>query len=644
MGATFSRVKNWAPEILTNTDLNAEIDNILNNLGPAGVDDYSTTTAQMKLQTSPGGLGSESLATSLAGEIERLRYVIQRMIGSGVTYWYQSPPSTFTDLVAALGAGLPTYRIVSGKTTGNSSQLCALIPAGNGLTVSLTASSATPFVYYINGTQYSVTASIALPLSAGPSTNQTATLTTLQTTNLAQWTKFWGEYNTTINVVSMATTFAAATDTIQAFQNPNGNEIFLGYINSTTAIINAMRGFMFNSVGACLTPAGLENGDKLKLMKLTWIFANTNSSLAVTYNQPSVGAVQPSSPATGDYWFDTSTTAWKSFNSTSWIDAAAILIGICAQNETACMGARTFDAYKSLSGENSIQLRATRAGASSATTVYSRSFNSRVDVFGTLVDYKLQQPSWNLSTDLDSGLSISVGTNYYFYVKESGRSVVSDVVPASRPDLKGLYHPGEMWRCVGYALLANNTAFNNVGNVVHSFREGSGVSETQLMGDAAAYRLPDGTTSSYDPSVLYSDRIKVTGISQAVWAAGNGTWWGAATLSLTPGAWRITVGVNITCTTTPAYTLLYAAVSTASGNTNSVLGAVTAWESFQAPLEARSIVIPCAYVGVSSLDVGTTGTREVYVKVMGNTVSTAFKVDGGYMHAERLDALNGAHS
>ena len=39
MGATFNRVKNWIAEKLTPSDLNAEIDNILNNLTAAGVDD-----------------------------------------------------------------------------------------------------------------------------------------------------------------------------------------------------------------------------------------------------------------------------------------------------------------------------------------------------------------------------------------------------------------------------------------------------------------------------------------------------------------------------------------------------------------------------------------------------------------------------
>ena len=83
MGATFSRLKNWIAETLTYADLNAEIDNILTNLTTSGVDDYSTNATQMRLTTDPGESGTESLATSLAGELERIRYAIKEIKARG---------------------------------------------------------------------------------------------------------------------------------------------------------------------------------------------------------------------------------------------------------------------------------------------------------------------------------------------------------------------------------------------------------------------------------------------------------------------------------------------------------------------------------------------------------------------------------
>jgi hypothetical protein len=54
-------------------------------------DDYSSTVTQMRTVTSPGTVGSESQATSLAGEIERLRYALEDLKGSG-SRWYGAGP------------------------------------------------------------------------------------------------------------------------------------------------------------------------------------------------------------------------------------------------------------------------------------------------------------------------------------------------------------------------------------------------------------------------------------------------------------------------------------------------------------------------------------------------------------------------
>ena len=50
------------------------------------MDDYSSSAAIMRTATDPYASGTESLATSLAGELERLRYVQRHL--HGFTYWY----------------------------------------------------------------------------------------------------------------------------------------------------------------------------------------------------------------------------------------------------------------------------------------------------------------------------------------------------------------------------------------------------------------------------------------------------------------------------------------------------------------------------------------------------------------------------
>lgn len=109
----FSRIKTWASgETLYASDLNSEFNNIITNTIPASIEDYSADAATMRLTTDPGGSGSESLATSLAEEIRRIRYALNRIVGK--TYWYEAPVSSLEQL----GTGFPTASIIAyGGTT-----------------------------------------------------------------------------------------------------------------------------------------------------------------------------------------------------------------------------------------------------------------------------------------------------------------------------------------------------------------------------------------------------------------------------------------------------------------------------------------------------------------------------------------------
>lgn len=110
-GATFSRAKDWVDqEVLTAADLNAEFNNILNNLDPAGIDDYSLSLSQMQSVVDPYPAAVESLATDLKGEIERIRYQILQLKKSlqtvDSTYWYQDTPTQGTFTIKASSVGV----------------------------------------------------------------------------------------------------------------------------------------------------------------------------------------------------------------------------------------------------------------------------------------------------------------------------------------------------------------------------------------------------------------------------------------------------------------------------------------------------------------------------------------------------------
>lgn len=118
-----SRVKVWGNEILTADDLNTEFNNILNNLSGANVSGVSDTVTAMRGVTDPGEVGTESLASSVAGEIQRLRKVLVEITGK--TYWYETPDSDIVALLARfpvveadIGAGaVTTDKLGAGAVT-----------------------------------------------------------------------------------------------------------------------------------------------------------------------------------------------------------------------------------------------------------------------------------------------------------------------------------------------------------------------------------------------------------------------------------------------------------------------------------------------------------------------------------------------
>jgi len=94
-----------AGELISSSLWNTEFQNINNLMTPAGIDTYSATDAQMQIQTNPYPGSVTSHATALAGELERLRYMISQL--SGKPYWYQTPDAsvaTIFDSILPVGA------------------------------------------------------------------------------------------------------------------------------------------------------------------------------------------------------------------------------------------------------------------------------------------------------------------------------------------------------------------------------------------------------------------------------------------------------------------------------------------------------------------------------------------------------------
>jgi hypothetical protein len=79
--------KTWATnEILTSADINAAFQRTVDANTPICSKGYSASISQMQITTDPFPSGAESQATTMAGELERLRFQIKALVGKA--QWY----------------------------------------------------------------------------------------------------------------------------------------------------------------------------------------------------------------------------------------------------------------------------------------------------------------------------------------------------------------------------------------------------------------------------------------------------------------------------------------------------------------------------------------------------------------------------
>lgn len=449
MPGLYSRVKNWiARETLKKSDLNAEFDNIITNFVPAMMDDYSTNVTQMQIQTDPGAVGTESLATSLAGELERIRYVIKRIMGE--TYWYTSPDSSIASLKSTLDSAtlLPRNRIVSGRVDANN-QPMFLVPNG-GLSVKLDGTPTT-FTCFIDDTQVDVTSDLTLSGLSGPASYT-------QQINGAQ-SNLVGENNSLI-VIDTAAGSAPAVNSYQSWKVVNGGstEYFYARFDSATALSNARRGFFFDASDNPIPNISLGDNNVVTLMRTGYIFLSNVGgvkALEVTYNKPTVSKDTPTGSSVGDFWFDTDAAIWKKSDGSNFTNATAIFVGLAVIDGASVVATRSADFNKVFNDLNTFN----DWDVLSNTVIRSQNDIQRVSVYGESFEFFNQDVDFDITLDLDSGLVEAGDTDYYAYITDAGDTILSSVVPYDRSyDLLGFYHRYKPWRAVACA--RNNVSSN----------------------------------------------------------------------------------------------------------------------------------------------------------------------------------------
>lgn len=115
MPGLYSHTTRGTGTVLTAAIYNADHQNHIDNQTLQMTDDYSSNAAQMQTVTDPGESGTESLPTSAAGELERLRFVLKELknylgIEPGSPQWYSTPTGLIPP--TKLDADIPVAEIV----------------------------------------------------------------------------------------------------------------------------------------------------------------------------------------------------------------------------------------------------------------------------------------------------------------------------------------------------------------------------------------------------------------------------------------------------------------------------------------------------------------------------------------------------
>jgi hypothetical protein len=383
--------------------------------------------------------------------------------------------------------------IKSGKTR-STSELPDFIRAAGSSNSATIQGATTNLLTVINGTTTTlITDSVISSLTTASTGAANECL--INDTSIADQldTKYLGDGDTFITVDTMGSNISAKVGEYVCLKS--STEYMLAYVESTTKLTNIKRGFFFDSNGDPIVRETLANNDVLSLMSLGWVFLEDDAAtFDVSYNAPVYDFVQPSSPSTGDYWFDLQNKQWRRYDGANFVVIKRVLIGLVVIDSANCVASRSLDFDLAYSDINSIEFDVTPF---TSEIVQSKSNNNIISVNGNILEQKISKIDFNITTDRDTGVSESSNTLYYMYISQDGQNIISDERPYSfNPKLQGYYHPYQSWRFVGSFLNDGSSDISLVRSVKETFdiREAGLLKSTQVFTSSGTWTRPYGIT------------------------------------------------------------------------------------------------------------------------------------------------------
>lgn len=446
-----------------------------------------------------------------------------------------------------------THKVVSGKKRSTSNQPAFLTPAGaaGGPAFTLHAASV-PLTFEVFGVTGEITTDITVSgLSLAPSSTNTCTLNDANAQG-QEATRTWGEPDSGVDltVSSMGASISALVGKYAAFKVVNGGntEYFVAYVESTTKLRGAYRGYFFNSSLAPINRIKLSNGNTITLMKLHWVFADVDgTTVTTTSTVPSVDATQPSGAATNDYWFDLISKRWKRFDGAAFQTVDRTLVGLVVVDTADCIAARCIDFYAAYANTLDIEVE-----YASASTAKSKKLGQRANVAGEFITFQTSKAVWDMATDLAGSADLYDATEqskraYHFYLKDTGQEVISDISPYYRGDLSGWYHPHNPWRRIGS--IQNSFASDFISSSIFSeFKSVADTSAVDALRLITSQRIARSWTVRSSPvdkqfnAIAYSPALKrfcavaTSAATDGVITSANGTDWTGRT-SVAANSW-----------------------------------------------------------------------------------------------------------
>lgn len=365
------------------------------------------------------------------------------------------------------------YKIVSGNKRSGSNQPNFLRPSGaSGVNFTIYATS-TPLVLEIAGQTATWTADKVVAGTVGPSSNHTATVNDA-TFGGGSFSRIAGEFGTgvhpdcptpgignyyPITISGAGSNITNKVGSYAAFKTVGG-EYLLAFIESSTKLSRCYRGFFSNNSDTPIKRGGISNGGTLTLMNLGWVFLDADgTTVDTTYKNPSWAYVTPSSPATGDYWFDQGAQRWKRHNGSGFVVVNRTLVGLVVLDNTNCVASRSFDFFSLVRSDNTLDLGIAASGGGPFVT--GPAHNGQINVNGKRFLFSGSNLGFYTAASGDRyNASITPNTTEYCYVADNGATWISDIEPYWRPDLLGWYFPYHTWRCVGQVGIDGSTAYD----------------------------------------------------------------------------------------------------------------------------------------------------------------------------------------